>query len=1011
MSDRPTSSATPADPLTRESMLREEARVVLQLDGIDGDERAVLREINRAGATALCLSGGGIRSAAFALGIIQALAANPLRPATDGRTRRPVEHAEQSLLAQLHYLSTVSGGGYIGSWLSASVHRLGFERTHKALVEPGGDHPSEQHGHLVSWLRAYSNFITPKVGLFSGDTWTALALVLRNVLAIWLVLLPILVLVVGLVQMLELLLAWAWWGPVRAWMAAGLVTAGFFLHVRAAGFVTFSRYEIRRTGASMPNAPRPAMLVLRMAYLPLLGAFVLYVFAAAFALPRSGYGSYWDLGVFALSIPIACLGAGIGWCYGRFWLPGRIGRGAWGALRGASPPGSWHLPARDRTFGLGGLDCISWVAIAGLAFGTLITLGVVIGAWFIVPPLPRDGELPGLRFLMTPSITLVILGIPWLALSQLICEALFVAATNIVDTLRKPDDRVVDRREAEREWLGKFGGRLLVLALAWLAVTATVLLVPELVSYSASAPQASTLAGLSGAATLLAGWSRHSPATGAARERFGLSANVLLAIVAPIFAVLLLAGISEALHYVVEELGKPAPSVPAAAASDFHGADPFWWRLANLVIALHAAFLVLVLVHRLDINRFSLHSLYRNRLQRAFLGASRHAEGLQALERKRKPDGFTQLYSGDNLLVAQLAEPHPSDVGKRRRLFHVVNIGLNTLASSRFAWQERKAAPFTVTPLHAGSSLLRQTRPVADEAEVHVEELAEAVDRPCERTARSEELIGAFRPSREYGGAHGISLATAMAISGAAVSPNMGYHSSPGVTFLLALFNLRLGWWLGNPLRADAARLGGPTIAPLPYLYEAFGLTNERRKYVYLSDGGHFENLGLYEMVLRRCRYIIVSDAGCDGGLGFGDLGNAVRKIAIDHGIRISISPLEDASWSGSRPLRCAVGRIHYSEEDGDCEDGVLLYLKPWLHGDEPVGVASYGKANPAFPHETTADQWFSESQLESYRELGKHMMQRVIDDAVTREPAHRQGGPPTLAQLMARLGRRVGIR
>src|ERR1041384_1664918 len=105
-------------------------------------------------STALCLSGGGIRSAAFALGVIEALAVHP-RPATN----RQAEREDQSLLGQFDYLSTVSGGGYIGSWLSASIARSGFAHVWKTLVgfrpDPDDEPPA------IAWLRSYSKHLTP----------------------------------------------------------------------------------------------------------------------------------------------------------------------------------------------------------------------------------------------------------------------------------------------------------------------------------------------------------------------------------------------------------------------------------------------------------------------------------------------------------------------------------------------------------------------------------------------------------------------------------------------------------------------------------------------------------------------------------------------------------------------------------------------------------------------------------------------------------------------------------
>ena len=123
-----------------------------------------------------------------------------------------------------------------------------------------------------------------------------------------------------------------------------------------------------------------------------------------------------------------------------------------------------------------------------------------------------------------------------------------------------------------------------------------------------------------------------------------------------------------------------------------------------------------------------------------------------------------------------------------------------------------------------------------------------------------------------------------MTISGAAASPNMGYHTSPLVRFVMMLFNARLGAWLGNPGEAGEGtwRESGPRSAVSSVVKEALALTNDCSAYVYLSDGGHFENLALYEMARRRCRIVVVVDGGCDRELTYEDLGNAMRKIRVD---------------------------------------------------------------------------------------------------------------------------------
>ncbi|MGH9751940.1 MAG: hypothetical protein ACREA2_04090, partial [Blastocatellia bacterium] len=307
-----------------------------------------------------------------------------------------------------------------------------------------------------------------------------------------------------------------------------------------------------------------------------------------------------------------------------------------------------------------------------------------------------------------------------------------------------------------------------------------------------------------------------------------------------------------------------------------------------------------------------------------------------------------------------LIKPVPEKLYEARPL-HVVNMALNLVKGEDLAWQDRKAQSFTVSPLHAGS-------------------LFEVGYRRSKNYA-----IGRRQSSA-------ISLGTSMAISGAAATPNMGYHSSPVRTFLMALFNVRLGWWLGNPGQAGESTHSqpGPVFAPRPLITETLGRTDNDHPYIYLSDGGHFENLGLYEMVLRRCHFIVVSDGSQDKEFDFESLGNAMSKIRTDLGIRITfdsipISPREEKfptfvkdrkGEEEKKKKYCAIGRIHYSDVDGGEPDeinGFLVYIKPAIYGIEPADVQNYARANPAFPHESTGDQMYSETQFESYRALGFH--------------------------------------
>lgn len=358
------------------------------------------------------------------------------------------------------------------------------------------------------------------------------------------------------------------------------------------------------------------------------------------------------------------------------------------------------------------------------------------------------------------------------------------------------------------------------------------------------------------------------------------------------------------------------------------------------IFLLGAAYLIFgsVASYFINVNKFSLHGMYRMRLIRAFLGAS---------NTKRTANLFTNFDSADNIPMCALSKTKP---------LHMVNMTLNLVGGSNLAWQQRKAEPFTSTRLHTGSF-----------------------------------RVG-YRPSAWYGGRFReqekplpITLGTAITISGAAASPNMGYHSSPLLGLVMTLFNTRLGWWLGNPKARDGQwRLPGPKFGIRPFINEALGLTNDTADWLYLSDGGHFENLGLYEMVLRRCSLIVVSDAGEDAKYTYEDLANAVRKIQIDLGVPIEFDPpslpMSPTGWPTEKfsGRHCAIAQINYGAVDGDVLPGTLIYIKASMNGNETPDVKQYAATNPTFPHQSTAEQFFNESQFESYRRLGLHILDEI---------------------------------
>ncbi|MEM7406280.1 MAG: patatin-like phospholipase family protein [Pseudomonadota bacterium] len=232
-----------------------------------------------------------------------------------------------------------------------------------------------------------------------------------------------------------------------------------------------------------------------------------------------------------------------------------------------------------------------------------------------------------------------------------------------------------------------------------------------------------------------------------------------------------------------------------------------------------------------------------------------------------------------------------------------------------------------------------------------------------------------------------VTLACAMAVSGAALSSHSGMQTNRFVKSATALTGFSLGYWITNP-----RKVAGP--APRPgfagiwsRLKELTGLMRETDDAVHVSDGGHIENLGLYELLRRRCKFIIAVDGECDVDRECGALIKASRLGYIDLGVDIDIELSELAiDADGLSQSHFAFGTIHYGDgDDGRPETGYLLYIKSSLTGNEPDYIKEYRRRYPSFPHQTTADQLFEEDQFEAYRALGEHVMDSLFgSDMVT---------------------------
>ena len=900
-----------------------------------------LGSLNR---SALCLSGGGIRSASFALGVLQALATHPRRASDNA----PVESAENSFLSKFNYLSTVSGGGYIGSWLSAWIMRAGYPAVWAGLVRPPNDQcdPGAEP-RAIAWLREHGNYLTPQLGLTSPDTLTSVAIFLRNLVLNWLVLLPLLCVPVLAMKIMALLI-----------FAVGLQNSlGLFLVLAATGLILFT-FSLRFTMRHRPSLYRSdrsiwekqradQARVIKRSLLPNIAAAFTFTLCMSLAAATKVNGQYsgWVAELFMLEggrflfKDLAGIGAVVGaLIYALTWIASlmRVKQGRdfflWtftGAIHGLLVAAVVYFFANDLIgdwifYSLGEWIHRVYEYLAATSAAAQETVN-------------RPGGLD-----LKHTLVLILFGVPLLLWAQMAAEMIFVGLSSY-----QPHS------EDDREWLGRTAAFSLLVSAGWLIVMYLIFVGGDIAyKMMTERKEANLLFASLVIAALLAALLGRSHKTAAQTEPLmgakPKSVHLVLSIAAIVCAGLLVIIASSLLDLLILRHA-------ITARDHLLGWDILWLflTLAGIwVLGTNAS-------KYINVNRFSIHSLYRNRLVRTFLGATRDP---------RKANPFTNFDEKDNVPMHHLWKvnkaPQNGDElqawrnGKPPawRPFHIVNIALNVTASEkRLAWQERKAAPFVVTPLHSGSS-----------------------------------VVG-FRDSSTYG--NEISLGTAMAISGAAASPNQGYNSSAPIAFLMALLNVRLGWWLGNPGPAgnDSFRHEGPRTAARSLLAELVGMTREDQRYVYLSDGGHFENLGIYEMVRRRCRLIVVSDAGCDPEYKFEDLGNAVRKVAIDLGVPIRFRrlfnlrprPADGREIGPGHPYH-AIGEIDYPAADGGVAKGVILYIKPGYHGSEiTAAIRSYAMTNRDFPHDDTINQWFGESQIESYRALGFEIMDGILSSAM----------------------------
>jgi hypothetical protein len=895
----------------------------------------------------VALSGGGIRSATFSLGILQGLSG-------------------KGWLEHIDYLSTVSGGGYIGSWLLAWIKRRGSvhavqeslrgyrtsDSDHKHNPDPGGEHVRP-----IRLLREFSNYLAPNAGVLSADTWTMVSIWARNTALNFLTL----TLFASAVLLAPQILGLAFTGrevetSVQSmWLCVWL--ASLFIALNLQSFDETETHQTKSLWRGMFFIPTTGsergdttLIVITTIVLPALAA-SFYATRALWSHDEAGP----PMPVFRASFTAFAVGIVI------TVVAGRLFRSAPRVYRRIQSSPLKRLAVQLNRHAMG----IGWGLLASAIGAGLVTMIHRV----IFPILHADSRR----------------GV-WIALA--FGPSAMLGATSVVIILYLG---LLGRgaTEGHREWWSRLGAWLGLIAVGWSLLA--------FISYFA--PYGVAVAGLY-AGTLGLGWSAFT-ATGAWLASSGKSNGVnlpfdknpvsrfVIALTPYLFILGFLIAVAVLGHvglYLLQDRRLPF-SFARYVETYWAFLDPeSWMPIAVCVSLLLAAAL---LARRVDINEFSMHHFYKNRLVRAYLGASR-------ARLHRRPNAFTGFDMDDDIKLWRFRHddpPQPNDSSTDCRAgfsgpFPIINATLNLTSGDELAWQERRGQSFVFTPLYSG------------------------YDFATKQTTLSDKVTAQFgyRPTRIFGNGEGrqrndpdsgLGIGTAVAISGAAANPNAGHHTSPAVAFMLTLFNARLGWWMGNP-RLKAWKRESPRFGLVYLLSELFGFSGVHRQYVNLSDGGHFENMGVYELVRRRCRYIIVCDGEQDDRYSFNGMAGAIRKCRVDFGVVIDLSLEAIAKRTDdgkNSKMHAAVGTITYP----GLPPGVIVYLKASLTGDEPADVREYRERQPEFPHQPTGDQFFDESQFESYRALGQHIADDVFPEwgpAMT-DPYRR------LRQLMKRIRER----
>jgi hypothetical protein len=909
----------------------------------------------------VALSGGGIRSATFCLGVFQAL-------------------ARHRLLSRIDYLSTVSGGGYFGSFLGrlftrdeirspADVERLLYpDRDGGTPPDTAG--PQGKLPDVIRWLRENGRYLSPNG---AGDLLLGGAIMLRN------------------------------------WAAIHVVLLSFVL-------LAFLTAQAVRVGAEVA-ARRPD------------GGSALGVCEWFLC------GAHWLWWSPFLIVPAVLLVAWVvptAWAY---WLTGRWGGNTWFAR-----------PA------------------AGVAFSAVVALGLLLaGPWRVIGGV---------------SLAVIALTVfSWAAAKSSAKSRAQEKTLEGAARLSEEEQRIFaleEQRNRLSNWL-KAGLVAMGGSLAFAVIDSlgqTMYLASRQADSNFTTYLGTALGALAGSAAFA-----QRIATAVSGTPHGKRPRLPMSIVAGVAALIiigvLLLMVSVVAHAVAWRFQPPSPTprltwlagpegvtvktattkgasggvtvttsvaltptAPDAASCGSASAVPCprgrdTLRVLGLVWLVVGVFCVLFGRIWLFVNNSSLHSMYSARLTRAYLGAS------NPLRARPDNETITRVLPGDNIDPAGYWTLPAGGSDPKQRPLHLINVTINETMDGRsqVQQQDRKGLGFAIGPCALSVGVRHHAVFPSHEAlrnrpqDVQVFPAGAGPARPADggQPYRVFDIV----PGQWRGGEQ-LSMGAWVGISGAAFSTGMGARTSLGLSLLCGFGNVRLGYWWDSAIGRLLPPAGSFVLRQIErafpvqvyllseFLSRFYGTSRARW---FLSDGGHFENMGGYELIRRRLARILLVDAEADPTYTFEGLADLVRKARLDFGAEITFltaeeldaavapshrylfgtleqlrrgrwskEPVPDARTGRARrsikdPIdetryslsHAALARVRFADEPD--RRGWLVYLKPTLTGDEPADVTQYHRTHASFPQETTADQFFDEAQWESYRMLGFLIASDVLGD------------------------------